>query len=230
MVSATRHRALLAALVVGLTMATTACAAEAPNEDASAESDFTVDLARSEEHLARAVQMAERIEAGPGQSHCEEEVDRFGVIQELRAAIAVRDTVFFRTRVIAKKAVLARVLAGTLEWQEILGGYVPSKPETLDAALATGVSIWANHGGAYGPQRRIQFRADGAASSFVLDIERPGSHWDEHPTTWRLDDHRRLTLGTGEVFELVHDGVSLRATPLGEDYPTFVSLTLECDL
>lgn len=214
----------LSSVVVAGCSADTTTAEEASlgeGEDA-----FTVDLAKSERLLAKAVSMAEKRQTV---SACESNEDLYlrSIIDTLRQAIAVRNTVWFRTRVIAKKTILQKTLGDTVEWQEILGVYDPSKPATLEKAFSAGVSLWDTNGGAYGNQQRIELKANGAAVIHVLDTESPDFHWNQTPTTWRLSG-ATLTLGTGRVLTLKWADGMLRTVRVS-DGPGFVSLQSECE-
>jgi hypothetical protein len=213
------------------------CAAaddDAAEDGSSSEDNFTVDVKKSEALLAKAVSVAEKLKAG---KQCDELSDadegmvaKFTVVALLRQAVAARDTVFFRTKVVAKKAILAEVLAGSLEWQEILGTYNPKKPETLAASLASGVSVWDTNGGAFGNQARIEFRAGGKAVVYTLDTESPDFKWSEKPTTWKLENNNKtLKLGTGESFALEHTGDFLMLTKPGSKFNDFISTESECE-
>ena len=58
--------------------------------------------------------------------------------EAVREAIKVRNTMFFRTRVVAKKEPLKSALGGILAWQEILGTFRPGDRSTLKAAFEAG--------------------------------------------------------------------------------------------
>jgi hypothetical protein len=158
------------------------------------EDNFTsADIGKSEQLLAKAVTLAEKHAAGRA---CDDDAYLSTIVDTLRQAIAARNTVYFRTKVIAKKEVLAKELAGTLEWQEILGVYNPQKPETLATAFGAGVSLWDVNGGVYGNTQRIELKANGKAIIHTLDTESQDFHWNQKETTWRLEGSK-LTLGTG---------------------------------
>jgi hypothetical protein len=202
-----------------------AAGADAETEEAA----FTVDIQKSERLLAEAVSMAEERARA---DFCETDFSRDAIVAKLREAIAVRNTVFFRTRVVAKKEILAKELAGTLEWQEILGVFDPAKlDETLPRALAAGVTLWDTLGGAAGNRQKIKFRAEGVAVVSTLDdarLEKGEVRWNDEKTTWSYAKGR-LKLGSGEVFDVTHGGEFLSLTPPGADFNTFISSESECD-
>lgn len=195
-----RISALAFVVSLGLSSTLVGCAAAADDSSNSGgntgegEDNFTsADITKSEQLLAKAVSLAEKHAAGRA---CDDDAYLSTIVDTLRQAIAARNTVYFRTKVIAKKEVLAKELAGTLEWQEILGVYDPAKPQTLAAAFNAGVSLWDVNGGVYGNKERIELKANGKAIVHTLDTESQDFHWNQQETTWRLDGSK-LTLGTG---------------------------------
>jgi hypothetical protein len=213
------------------TLAVACAAPTAPGDDAAeaGEQLSTIDIPKSESLLAKAVAVAERHAQG---NVCEDsgngDVLRSTIVDLLRQAVAVRDTVYFRTKVIAKKAILAQELSGTLEWQEILGTFDPRNLATLPAALATGVSLWDTDGGAYGNKARIEFHPNGQAVLYVLDVDTNTPVWHHSPTTWSFEN-RSIHLGTGTVYEVKFTDGMLEALEPGTDFPAFVSPESECE-
>lgn len=185
-----RHAAWVLSLVVVLAGAS-GCAADPTTEEgldpSSEEAELkgkTYDIPLSEKLLAEAEAIAAKRQSG--KHVCDDGTYLSDISNRVRLAIAVRDTVFFRTRVLAKKAGIARELAGTLDWQEFMGVYDPKKPQTLAAALANGVNLWDTNGGAYGNQIRIEFQANGRALWHQLDTESTDFHWNTTKTRWSL--------------------------------------------
>jgi hypothetical protein len=228
---ALRSFVTLTSISVFCISAMVACAAPA-GEDASApdssEQAFSVNIPESERFLAKAVEEA-TLHASGG---CEHDAYRSTIVDFLRKAVAVRDTVYFRTQVIGTKAILAQELAGTLEWQEILGTYNPKNLKTLPAALVKGVSLWDTSGGVYGNRERVEFRANGVAVVYVLNTDDiKNIHWDSSNTTWRysstVSTAGTITLGTGIAYDVtIEDGLLwARATNAG----TLISQQSECE-
>jgi hypothetical protein len=188
-----------------------------------------VDIPKSEALLAKAVAVAERHAAG---NVCEDSGDgdvlRSTIVDLLRQAVAVRDTVYFRTHVIGTKAILAQELAGTLEWQEILGTFNPHNLDTLPAALSTGVSLWDTSGGVYGNRARIEFHTHGEALLYVLDTESDKPTWSHSTTTWSYHD-KTLELGNGAVYRVKFADGMLEAMEAAGDFPAFISPQSECE-
>ena len=221
------------ALVLALGLSTAAfgsgCAAEgeaSSEELGTGEDNFTVDIPKSEELLAKAVKMAERHAAGHS---CEEDIYLTEIAATLRQAIAVRDTVWFRTRVIPTKPILVKVLGGSLDWQEIVGTFKPAQlAETLPAALAAGVSLWDTNGGGFGNTGRLELNANGKATIHTLDVEDMDNiHWTSAPTTWSFANGK-LELGNGEVYGVTYDNHTLiLTTPDGA--LGYVSQKSECE-
>lgn len=187
-------------------LATTAVACASPTEDTSAdlgegEDNFTVDIKKSEALLNEAVAMAEQRNAA---GDCPTKHTASDVLKKVREAIAVRDTPFFRTKVVATKHPLVVLFEGTLAWQEILGVYNPKKPETLANALSAGVLFSQTPVGHERPPRVIAFMANGVAMRHErIDF---GDQFKSQETTWKTEGST-IKLGTGESLELfeAHD-------------------------
>ena len=226
-------RSLLVFFASSLVVVTAACAApgDAPDsasDSAEAEQGFTVDIPESERLLSQAVVLAERHAKG---DVCDDtgngEPLRSSIVDLLRKAIAVRDTVYFRTQVIGKKAILAQELASTLEWQEILGVFKPTDLRTLPTALSTGVTIWDTNGGVYGNKAKIAFAAHGKAVVSTLNIDTTKPVWESVDTTWTYANGT-LSLGTGLSFHVTYGDGMLEASP-EDGTPPFISQESECE-
>jgi hypothetical protein len=219
--------ALVLALGLGMTAFGAGCSAGDASSDevGTGEDMFTVDIPKSEELLAKAVQLAERHDGGQA---CEEEVYLTDIVDNLRKAIAVRDTVWFRTRVIAAKPILVKVLGGSLEWQEILGTFKPNRLSTLPGALNAGVSLWDTSGGVFGNKGRLEFQANGKAVVHTLDIENMQNiHWNSAPTTWSFQNNQ-IKLGNGETYDVTFEDGMLKATLPGGGI-AYISQKSECE-
>lgn len=233
------RRILSLAVVFSVAIAASACGEPSGSSDAvsigEGEDAFSVDIPQSEKLLAEAVKMAEKYEQQGG---CETEIYRSDITAKVQQAIAVRNTVWFRTRVVAKKAVLARVLTDTLDWQAILGVYDPTKPDTLVAAANAGFSLWDTNGGVFGNKQRIQLRAGGKA--VVLQINEEDFTWMSSETTWSYSAGR-LTIGAGTVgtetyggvYDVTNEGGMLGLTPRtpngSETFWSYISEESECE-
>ncbi len=216
-------------LVVSLGLTGAACASPTDEADSDAEvgtgeDAFTADIPKSERLLALAVKQAEQ----HAKDSCGTDTYRSTIVETLHQAIAVRNTVWFRTKVIPTKPAIVAALADTLEWQAILGTYDGRKPETFIAAANAGFSLWDTNGGAYGNQRRIQLAANGKATVHTLDTESKDFHWNTKATTWSYANGK-LTLGTGATYSVKWESGMLTATPPGGNNPDFVSYQSECE-
>jgi hypothetical protein len=216
------------ALAVVPFLALAACVAPAadPPATSGASEALTagIDIPKSEALLAKAVKLADLHAAG---NACESEAYLSSIVDLLRQAIAVRDTVYFRTQVIAKKPVLAHELKGTLAWQEVLGNFKPNDLNTLPAALSADVSLWDTDGGAFGNKQRLEFLPDGKAILHVLDVNSSDFHWNDTPTTWTYEKGQ-LSLGTGDRYVITFESGTLEAQLPGGGI-AFVSTQSECE-
>lgn len=190
------------------------------------EDEFTADVAGSERLLDEAVKLAARYEA----EGCASDVYLSTIVDKVRAAIALRNTPFFRTRVVAKKVELARVLANTLAWQEILGVFEPTRLATLPTALAAGVTLFDVTSSIHGNTRKITFRAGGKATVYTLDTSGAKPVWKETATSWGGDGDG-VTLASGERFVATFTQGELELRPEGQrgGLPAFVSFPSECE-
>jgi hypothetical protein len=216
----------IAPLFLALTIGSLSLACAAPSEEVDAEESedavtggSRVDIPKSEKLLVEAMTKAEE-HAARG---CDTDVYKSDIVSLLRQAIAVRNTVFFRTRVIGTKTLLAQELGGTVEWQEILGTFDPKKMETLGAALARGVTLWDSNG--HG--QRLEFLAGAQAKVHTIDAT-DGFRPVTRTTTWTYRGSQ-ITLGSGEVFDVkwTADGM-LRAVRRGDESTVYVSVESEC--
>ena len=224
MSAATRLSALFFVVALGLTSA--ACAGQSSDAQeqvgSGEEAISSGDIAQSDSLLAEAVQQAD----AHAKDACGSEVYRSTIVDTINQAIALRDTVWFRTQVIAKKPELVRELGGTLEWQKILGVYDPAKPSTLVAAANAGFSLWDTSGGVYGNKVQLEL-ANGKAIVHTLDTDSADLHWTTANTTWTYANGT-LTLGTGETYALSwENGMLVAKTADGSI--AFVSQQSECE-
>jgi hypothetical protein len=228
MLGTNRVRASIFLFTLLLGASTLGCGAgpEADPAGPAAEEDFTADVAGSEKLLDEAVKLAVTYET----EGCASDVYLSTIADKVRAAIAIRNTPFFRTRVVAKKVELARVLANTLAWQEILGVFEPTRLATLPTALAAGVTLFDVTSSIHGNTRKIAFRAGGKATLYVLDTSATKPVWKETATSWGSDGDG-VTLASGERFVATFTKGELELRPEGQrdGLPAFVSFPSECE-
>lgn len=191
------------------------------------EEDFTsvnVDIPKSEQLLAKAVKQAEDYAAGG----CEQEIYLSDIAATVREAIKVRDTAFFRTRIIAKRAPLKTALGGLLVWQEILGTFKPADASTLEASFEAGVTFYDTNGGAYGNKTKLELRAGGEAVIHDLDVEANPANppWKSRVERWSVAG-RTLTVGSTRYAVQVDENADVFL--LKDDDRAFFSYPSECD-
>jgi hypothetical protein len=229
----------LLALSLAFPMSTIACGGEAGTDtsiDDGAGSDeaevASYDIKKSEKLLAEAVALAE---ARKRHQVCEADAYQTTILDKLTEAVKVRNTIWFRTKVIAKKAVLVEQMGQNLAFKEIILGFTNTngKLAGVEAALASGTLFFGPAPGAYGNMSKLEFKAGGKLTSSTLEISNDGNAtWKSKEGRWSVDakDNSRVIID-GKAFKLQKDGADyvLFDSPKYVPYEAFRSSPSECE-
>jgi hypothetical protein len=231
-----RRPALITLFVLSLaTAGLTGCAfdSSAATDDASSEAVTSENMKKSEVLLHEAVVMAEARATG---EVCATEAYQTAILDKLHAAVKLRDTDYFRTKVIAKQPVLVAQMKQNLAFYE-LTGVVKVKAGTvtgLERGLASGVIFWGPASGAYGEFSKFEFQAAGKVVVYTLKVDDQGAaSWDTANDAWSVDANDatgRTVIVAGNKYSLDTSGSDWELQQdLANPSTLYVSSPAECE-
>ncbi len=212
-----------------------AAASDASIDDGAGSDEAEVasyDIKKSEKLLAEAVTLAE---ARKRHQVCEADAYQTTILDKLTEAVKVRNTIWFRTSVIAKKTVLVEQMGQNLAFKEIIAGFTNTngKLAGVEAALSSDTIFFGPAPGAYGNMSKLTFKAGGKLTSSTLQISAQGNAtWKSKEVRWSVNakDNSRVIID-GKPFKLQKDGADyvLFDAPKYVPYEAFRSSPSECE-